>query len=88
MLLIHGNVALVSWPAVVEPELDVQFPQKSEALLEIRVPSPFVPVYISTVSEFPVRSFAYSSYLTAFTIVYGESQSSDRLLATTSCLIL
>ena len=50
MLLIHGNVALASWPAVVEPELDVQFPQKSEALLEILVPLPFVPVNISSVS--------------------------------------
>ena len=50
MLLIHGNVALASWPAVVEPVLDVLFPLKSEALLEILVPLPFVPVNISSVS--------------------------------------
>ena len=75
MLLIHGNVALASWPAVVEPELDVQFPQKSEALLEIRVPLPFVPVNIASVSRFPNRSFAYSLYLTAFSIVYDASHS-------------
>ena len=68
-------MALVSRPAVVTPVLDVQFPQKSEALLEIRVPSPFVPVNISSVSRFPNRSFAYSSYLTAFSIVYDASHS-------------
>ena len=75
MLLIQLVVALVSKPATVLPLLDVQFPQKSEALLEIRVPLPFVPVNISSVSRFPNRSFAYSLYLTAFSIVYGESHS-------------